>query len=739
MKLRTKLLVLVLIGFAGAVWTFRMMDHRVSAQELAAATPIKITVHVVVSNSGGGILSYQWRSTDGSIVQANAPTTTWTLPNGPGLHFAYVLVSNGVGGYTERRVAVSTDAIGTPPVNPPPVTLTAPSAAVPAGNFYRSFIKDGFVTALHHDVENPDIPVFVRDEITGKHYPPKGTVFTDVRGSFLISGVPAISSFTTQCSVDGGFTFQGCSTNGPVTLNIPASSMALTDYVYGEPGLPPNWISGHLSLQDGSPCGTENEFFDVHSTATATVLDAFDIPRTGPVRVNEAGDFRVPGNPEAATVLLQCEGAAPLRVPVAGSSSGIELGIVKLPVVRAPVVSNMTATLSGTSVGKFLPPPTGLPSDIVPLGDAFLAEKGLDSRIGACRYYLAIGAVKSCDAAGNFSISISFDDWQREVRMGKYAVAGTPEYVATYVNKVDLNLTRNHHSISYGSSDTAAYVCNHLGPTTDSQADVNLAIANAAAGKNLVACVAMDYIVHTGVNGNKPFVRFLIFGPSGQLLPSVNLDGRREKFVPGTCVVCHGGDFYAGHFPENGTAANVGGHFVPYDTGNFEFSTAAGLTEASQETAIYFLNHNILNAGPTVAEKELIPGWYGTGKVLNKLYVPISWQGKGTAAVNFYKNVVARSCRTCHAAMVDGYNFDHYQNITPGGSFYRGEDPSTDVGVTVCGGAQVNRAHTMPNSLETFNRFWHSKGTAEDQPSLLTQFFGANVSPTGVCSEGLVP
>src|SRR5690348_13354034 len=57
----------------------------------------------------GNPLTYQWRATDGHIVDQNSPATDWTLANGPGIHFAYVLVSNGKGGYTEGRIAVNTD------------------------------------------------------------------------------------------------------------------------------------------------------------------------------------------------------------------------------------------------------------------------------------------------------------------------------------------------------------------------------------------------------------------------------------------------------------------------------------------------------------------------------------------------------------------------------------------------------------------------------------------------------
>ena len=65
-------------------------------------------------------------------------------------------------------------------------------------------------------------------------------------------------------------------------------------------------------------------------------------------------------------------------------------------------------------------------------------------------------------------------------------------------------------------------------------------------------------------------------------------------------MVCHGGDHYVGKFPEDGTgAADVGGHFLWYDVGDFEFSSKFGLRQKDQEQAIYYLNQNVLNAGPT--------------------------------------------------------------------------------------------------------------------------------------------
>src|SRR5215467_12789531 len=75
-----------------------------------------VRLSVDASEAFGNFLSYQWRATDGHIVSPNAQTTDWILPKGPGIHFAYVLVSNGPGGvrfshggFTEGHIAVNTD------------------------------------------------------------------------------------------------------------------------------------------------------------------------------------------------------------------------------------------------------------------------------------------------------------------------------------------------------------------------------------------------------------------------------------------------------------------------------------------------------------------------------------------------------------------------------------------------------------------------------------------------------
>jgi hypothetical protein len=525
--------------------------------------------------------------------------------------------------------------------------------------------------------------------------------------------------------------------------------MAFTDYKDDFGPQVSAQIGGEATLQDGSPCGTINEFFGVEVTASATLLDATGNILAGPVRANQWGDFGLPYNSAAASVALKCENAPPITISISNlNPKGMtDLRKVVFAGINPPIVTSMSAQFPSNAVGtfKFLPPPTGFPSDIVPLTDAFLAEKGLDSRAGACQYYLAVGAVRGCDASGNFIGAITFRDWKSQIKIDEFAAQNATVYQATYINKVDLNLARNHHSVSYGPGQTAAYVCNHLGPSVldPLQAETDQVIKTTVNGGNLVACVAMDYTTTPGVDNGEPYVRFLIFGPNGQLLPSVNLDGRREKFVPGTCIVCHGGDHYAGKFPEDGSgSANVGGRFLPYDTGNFEFSSQSGLTEADQEASIYNLNQNVLNAGPTQAEQDLIAGWYSTSKTLDKSYLPVSWQGQNSTAVSFYQNVNARSCRTCHVALADGYSFENYQNFGKGKFLYGSGTADNEFGDTVCGGTfQLARAHHMPNSLVTFNRFWLSSGSLlePDQPLLTGQFITMNGNTSKSCAPGQTP
>lgn len=164
-----------------------------SSPRPADAAGPTVTVTATASDPKGSTLSYAWRVTDGKILSTSGKTMSWQLPGGPGLHFAYVLVSNGKGGYTERRVAVNTDTIGTAPDIPASVTLKAPAASAPSGNFYTADIRSGYYVppdstdGLDNGVYLAGAEAFLKNTSTNAV---TSTVKSTVRGFFTVPNVP---------------------------------------------------------------------------------------------------------------------------------------------------------------------------------------------------------------------------------------------------------------------------------------------------------------------------------------------------------------------------------------------------------------------------------------------------------------------------------------------------------------------------------------------------------------------
>ena len=410
------------------------------------------------------------------------------------------------------------------------------------------------------------------------------------------------------------------------------------------------------------------------------------------------------------------------------------------------------------------------PADNFREADRFLSYQGIDTRKSACEYYRVLKAVAGCDVDGNpLGASLTFTRWR--LRNGIGAPNGPPsrgEIKASFRNVADLNLVRNHHARKVNGDHIAYYVCNHA------------TASGAIPSGNLVACVAMEYSIVQGVNDNKPFVQFYTFGPTGKLYLSVNLDGRGEKFVPGNCVVCHGGDGYFHHFPDQGAGArdaNIGAYILPFDLDNYEYASGRKLSRAAQENAVRKLNLLITQTDPTPVTKQIIAGWYAGGLgTQNSNYVPPGWdesldlslpaisRGDTFNASDLYLKVVKHSCRLCHVAMGSklGLDFNRYQQLVHRDSAGNPiidpvtvlpipyDDPTTPpddrVGDFAGGHAdeifgrfneigQGNAHHTwntvcedfsagpptwnifdnisepgktMPNALQTFNRFWQS-------------------------------
>ena len=323
--MKRKVLLLVVCLTAGsAIFLLK------SQAALSAKQGPRVQVSVQATDSSGATLRYRWKVTDGVIQNISGSTMTWTLPTGPGLHFAYVLVSNGLGGYTQRRLAIDTDALNNAvPSTLPPAPYIAPAASTQQGDYYRSFVAvgDGQVAnGDFHDSYAPDIKVYLQDlNNPAVRYPATGTVSSDLKGQYIIPGV-APGTYSANCSFFG--TPFDCTNTGVATLlsddtNLPVAS---TDYAEPFANYPLGLLSGSLTLADGSPCGTTDEFFGVTAAATATLLNGVG-KSLARVRVDKFGIYSLPPKLQAVSLVLRCENAT--------RSTGIENGC---PAVSDPLL-----------------------------------------------------------------------------------------------------------------------------------------------------------------------------------------------------------------------------------------------------------------------------------------------------------------------------------------------------------------------------------------------------------------
>jgi len=694
------------------------------------AGPSKTTLTVEASDGDGDALQYQWRVNGGTVLNANARTTTWTLPDGPGLHFAYVTVSDGKGGYAQQQYAVSSDPLGTTAVKPAARAYTAAAVTDFDGATMRlrfqsadatMFTPAGGGSPAARTVYLPDVQVQVFDRATPPNLVFSGT--TDVSGEIDLPKLASGATFDVQCATSQTAPMGPCG----VPLQPGPSDTTVTSYlppIAAERNLR---LHGHVADADGATCGIQDEFFGIHSAATVQLQQADGTALGAPVRVNRFGDYAldapVPAN-GSLQLAVSCEGlqtTSPVPAPATpagyAANQPVELSIVLAN--HRPVIARMVANgLDGNVRGAMVLPETGVTSNSLPGALQFLSYKAIDSRLSGCMYYRALGAVTDCDAQGTPSGGISFDDWKRAMHFAPY-LQGNTEVAATYINKMDLNLVRRMVATQVDATHVAFYVCNHPGPVTQDQADVDAVLGVAFADQKQVACVAMEWTPSSGANGGAPLTKFFVFGPDGALLTSVNLDGRGEKYVPGACVACHGGTVHNGRFAEQGNPSPyLGSHFLPFDTGNYLFGSDSKLTEAAQTESLYQLNQLVLATQPSAATSALIQGWYTAGHTLDKQYVPPAWQAAAASqpdAPAFYREVVATSCRTCHASLASTYDWSQTV-LSPGRA-------STHF----CGGtAALALNASMPNALISRDRLMQRAQSDTALQGLMTTFLGCS-------------
>ncbi|HEX7436306.1 MAG TPA: hypothetical protein VF308_06350, partial [Caldimonas sp.] len=504
----------------------------------------KTYLSVDASDADGDSLQYQWRVTSGSIDNRNAKESVWTMPDGPGLHFAYVIVSDGKGGWVEQQYAVSSDTLGTTATSPAPITRAAPAVVEVSGSQNRLRFSSKDSTRFKpldgsapqaRTVYLPDVTVRVTSSGTGS------VVFigrTDLGGELDLPKL-ATGSYTVLCATQPDAPLNGC---GSFVVRSDAAVQLVPLALPNSQNLR---LFGHVALADGGVCGHENAYFSVLSAATVQLQQPDGTAIGQPVRVNRYGDYAVDAAvPISGALKLKvvCEAyVATLDVPASTNPAGyvgdtpVELSHT-IPNSRPNVIKMVANGADGNVRGRMIIPGRGTGSDAMPGSNHFLTYKGKDTKLSGCLYYRALGAVADCDAQGNMVDPISFDDWKRKNGFGTAA-----DVSANFINKRDLNLVRRMVATRSAGGGIAFYVCNAPGPDGQTQKEIDDVIAAALNDEKQVACVTMEYTSVAGANGGQPFTQFYTFGPTGKLLASINLDGRGEKYMPGSCVACHGG------------------------------------------------------------------------------------------------------------------------------------------------------------------------------------------------------
>ncbi|HEX5706771.1 MAG TPA: carboxypeptidase-like regulatory domain-containing protein [Pyrinomonadaceae bacterium] len=318
-----------------------------------------------------------------------------------------------------------------------------------------------------------------------------------------------------------------------------------------------------------------------------------------------------------------------------------------------------------------------------------------------------------------------------------------PEVRASFANGGDLGFGRDMHCKQQLASDNlfdvACYVTNYGNILTDDQTDADDALtADASAGSPSppVATVAMEYsrIENPPGDPNGEFtdtervVKFYVYNSAGTgQLRAADLDSGpanlRPRPIPQLCMVCHNGVYPSG--PTAGVPTfdgpedtKFGSRFLPFDTRFYVFPSA--LDKTAQAQAIKDLNDLVslthtqepTNISATAAIPEMITGMYTPPPPLpeqDENFVVTGWDSQPIQR-GVYRDVVARTCRTCHVANIFG--------ASPPNSLPIVFDKSSDL-IDVLGRAEsrVCTQRVMPHAAVTYRIFWTSTG-----PSMPAQF-----------------
>ncbi len=346
-------------------------------------------------------------------------------------------------------------------------------------------------------------------------------------------------------------------------------------------------------------------------------------------------------------------------------------------------------------------------------------------------------------AVDPFNRRLTFGNWLQNAGFldgsGNFVEDESIDHVL-YINNFDLGFTRDMFVRRDPSGDVFAYVTNYP------------ALRPAVLKQDVIATVAMEYAPPDQDPTADRIVKFFVFVPDGEnnqrRVKSLNFDGRGEKFVPGACVPCHGGELKNlqadGTYPAHG---DLDAAFLPWDIDSLLYVDAnnptlvdplvvegfelnpdyispddmARFSLENQQDALRRMNEAVLTTmkekpGETVRfalVREQVHGWYGNLDPAtfdsddlpdvdynDRAYIQEGWAEAGLEDV--YHEVFARHCRICHS-QAKGINqfrtLADLQALAPRIRRFVYEDG------------------TMPNARLDMDRFWVDFRGAAESPA----------------------
>lgn len=432
-------------------------------------------------------------------------------------------------------------------------------------------------------------------------------------------------------------------------------------------------VWGRVTIGDRTPCASVGNDQNVSVRARSGTKQA-----TG---VNRNGFFVLPNvSTTAVAIDAKCGNLSATESLTARPANGAARNVsIHLPAGPNP---NVTVTPTPPVLPDGVPPYSGYPSTEPFIDDTF-------SPTGNA-YYDSIGA-------GDVT---TLGQWWRRNNFtstgGLDISQGVVGARAAYFNRNDLAFWRDMHCSQKGTgnaADIACYVSNYKDPDSAVRSDQAAAFATVAMERR-----AADHVV-----------KFFVFG--GGLASSARsetavLDDFGNKPVPGVCLACHG-------------RGGTGSSFREFDLVSFDYSTLAGASRSEQEVQFKLLNQIVAQTSPAPAIQELIQGWYANSAATQvSTYVPSGWiDPQNPSVAQLYRNVVAKSCRTCHVALGPKLDWSSYQMFSQW---------QTEIADDVCGTNKV-----MPHSFVTYKNFWLS--SSPNSPTALAEFSGQGWTTLSTC------